>query len=190
MNVYDFDGTIYDGDSTIDFYLFALKKHPMIIRYLPKQLMGFIRYGLKQIDKTELKEDFFSFLKSVPAEELVKEFWKQHSSRIFRWYLDQQSPDDIIVSASPEFLLRSICQRLGIQYLVTSDVEPADGHFRSRNCYGNDKVQFLYCAYPACKIDRFYSDSQSDLPLAKLADEAYLVRKGKVSRWEIPADVN
>ena len=27
MNVYDFDKTIYDGDSTLDFYLFSLKKN-------------------------------------------------------------------------------------------------------------------------------------------------------------------
>ena len=27
MNVYDFDKTIYDGDSTADFYLFSLKRH-------------------------------------------------------------------------------------------------------------------------------------------------------------------
>lgn len=26
MNVYDFDKTIYDGDSTIDFYLYCVKK--------------------------------------------------------------------------------------------------------------------------------------------------------------------
>ena len=26
MNVYDFDRTIYDGDSTIDFYLYSIKK--------------------------------------------------------------------------------------------------------------------------------------------------------------------
>ena len=35
MNVYDFDGTIYDGDSTLDFWYFCLKKHPQILLYLP-----------------------------------------------------------------------------------------------------------------------------------------------------------
>ena len=32
MNVYDFDGTIYNGDSTIDFYIYALKSKPSIIK--------------------------------------------------------------------------------------------------------------------------------------------------------------
>ena len=28
MNVYDFDGTIYDGDSTVDFLIYMYRKHP------------------------------------------------------------------------------------------------------------------------------------------------------------------
>ena len=39
MNVYDFDKTIYRGDSTKDFYFFLLRRHPVLIRYLPKQIM-------------------------------------------------------------------------------------------------------------------------------------------------------
>ena len=37
MNVYDFDGTIYDGDSTVDFFLHALKRNPSVLLHLPKQ---------------------------------------------------------------------------------------------------------------------------------------------------------
>ena len=44
MNVYDFDGTIYDGDSTIDFFFYSLKKKPSLICYLPKQATGFLLY--------------------------------------------------------------------------------------------------------------------------------------------------
>ena len=51
MNVYDFDGTIYDGDSTVDFYVFALKKKPSLISYGPKQAWGFLLYLLKKINK-------------------------------------------------------------------------------------------------------------------------------------------
>ena len=59
MNVYDFDGTIYEGDSTVDFFLYALKNRPSVLRYLPKQICGFILYAAKRIDKTKLKEYFF-----------------------------------------------------------------------------------------------------------------------------------
>ena len=29
IDVYDFDGTIYDGDSTVDFVRFCLRRHPV-----------------------------------------------------------------------------------------------------------------------------------------------------------------
>ena len=38
MNIYDFDGTIYNGDSTIDFWLFTLKRHPSALLMIPYQL--------------------------------------------------------------------------------------------------------------------------------------------------------
>lgn len=31
MNIYDFDETIYDSDSTKDFYFYCLKKYPKIL---------------------------------------------------------------------------------------------------------------------------------------------------------------
>ena len=68
MNVYDFDGTIYDGDSSVDFYLFSLRKNIKIIKYLPKQIKALIQYKLKKIDKTMMKEIFFSFLKDIDVQ--------------------------------------------------------------------------------------------------------------------------
>lgn len=58
MNVYDFDGTIYNGDSTIDFFLYALKRKPSILLHIPKQAWGFILNKAGRIDKTRFK-DFF-----------------------------------------------------------------------------------------------------------------------------------
>ena len=45
VNLYDFDKTIYDGDSTIDFYLFCLKKKLSIIQYLPLFIILFATIG-------------------------------------------------------------------------------------------------------------------------------------------------
>ena len=39
-----------------------------------------------------------------------------------KWYMKQQKEDDIIISASPDFLLRPICKRLGIHSLNASNV--------------------------------------------------------------------
>lgn len=184
MNVYDFDGTIYDGDSTVDFFLFALKRNPSLICYVPRQIWGFLLYGLKQISKTELKEYFFNFLSGIHAEKLTEDFWDQNRHKIYKWYLDQQQPDDIIISASPEFLLQPICSRLGICHLIASEVDPETGMFTGENCRGQEKVQRLESEYNVNHIDTFYSDSLSDWPLAEIADKAFWVDKGIVREWK------
>lgn len=43
MNVYDFDKTIYYGDSTADFYLFCLKRHKKILTLAPSLLGAFFK---------------------------------------------------------------------------------------------------------------------------------------------------
>lgn len=183
MNVYDFDGTIYSGDSTVDFYLYALKHKPSLLCYLPKQLFGGVLFTLKQIDKTKFKEFFFCFLRAIDAENMAESFWSQHQDRIYDWYLNQQEPNDIIISASPEFLLKPISYRLGINCLVASKVDPHSGLFTGENCYGQEKVQRLQEVCNLSYIDKFFSDSCSDLPLARIASKAFLVKKGKVAEW-------
>lgn len=184
MNVYDFDGTIYNGDSTVDFYIYAFKHNLSLLRFVPKQLTGFILYMLKRIDKTRLKEYFFSFLTAINVEELVEDFWDKNQIRIYDWYLEQQKPDDIIISASPEFLLKPICKRLNINYLIASKVNANTGQFTDKNCHGSEKVRRLKAEYSITHIDEFYSDTHSDIPLAKIADKAFLVKKGQIKIWE------
>lgn len=38
MNVYDFDNTIYDGETLVDFILYYVRTDPRIWRYVPKLL--------------------------------------------------------------------------------------------------------------------------------------------------------
>lgn len=59
MNVFDFDGTIYDGDSSINFWLFCLKNDIKLIRFFPLQASGLFLYIFKFVDKKEFKKLFF-----------------------------------------------------------------------------------------------------------------------------------
>ena len=183
MNVYDFDGTIYNGDSTVDFFRYALKKNPALIRFLPRQLAAIVLYKLKRIDKTRLKEHFFCFLRGIDAPRLTESFWDAHQRNIFDWYRKQQQADDVVISASPEFLLRPICKRLGIVHLIASEVDSSTGAFSGENCRGEEKVRRFEREFAAAHIERFYSDSRSDLPLARRAEQAFLVKKGTVNNW-------
>lgn len=183
VNVYDFDKTIYRGDSTVDFYLFALKSNPAILCFVPVQLSGAIKYALKLIDKTQFKAAFFSFLRAVDAETLVNKFWKSTQGKIYPWYLNQRQASDVIISASPEFLLRPVCDKLGIKYLIASNVDISTGKFIGRNCRGEEKARRFAAEYGSAHIDNFYSDSLSDTPLARLAENAFILDEGQISPW-------
>jgi len=183
MNVYDFDKTIYDGDSTVDFFLYVLKRKPTLIRYIPRQVFGFFLYFIRKIDKTRLKEYFFCFLKEINAIDLVEDFWTLNEDKIVNWYLRQQKVDDIVISASPEFLLLPICQRINIKNLIASNVDYLTGKFSGKNCYGEEKLHRLNEIYNEPHIDNLYTDSESDFPLTQFAKKSYLVRKGKLLVW-------
>lgn len=124
MNVYDFDKTIYKGDSTLDFYFFCLRKKPIIIKEFPKQIYSTILYKLGKITKTEFKENFYIFLNDLEnIDNLLKEFWDNNQNKIKSFYLKQKNDDDVIISASPTFLLEPICRKLNIKYLIASKVD-------------------------------------------------------------------
>ena len=185
MNVFDFDGTLYHGDSTFDFCRFCLKKDPKLVKYSPTILAAFARYTVKRIDKTQMKEMFYRFLRDVDTEPMVEEFWQTHKQNIYPWYAALHEEDDIVISASPEFLLKPICQELGIHTLMASRVDPHTGEYTGINCHGQEKVRRLEELTGVTHVDRFYSDSQHDLPLARIAYEAFLVdRKGNLHKWE------
>ena len=183
MNIYDFDGTIYGGDSTVDFVLYSLKKHPALCRFLPGTGWAFALYALKKIDKTDMKERFYRMLSGYDAEGLLEEFWDKHQHKIFPWYPGQQEKTDIIISASPEFLLHPICNRLGIRHLMASRVDPKTGKYTGLNCWGPEKVIRLRDQMDIDHCDKFFSDSHSDQPLADIADEAFLIKKGQIVPW-------
>ncbi len=191
MNVYDFDGTIYKGDSTVDFYRFVLKRYPAILRHLPAFFAAAVRHKVKKCSTKELKTCFFRFLSDIPdAEHEVEQFWETHFQKIMPWYLQQKQETDVIISASPVFLLEKPCQKLGIRTLIASRVNIQTGMFSGENCKGEEKVRRFRETYPCEQVDQFYSDSDSDLPMAKIAEKSFLIRNGCPHAWDIQKGVH
>lgn len=185
VNVYDFDGTIYNGDSSVDIYFFLLKRYPKLIAFFPKQMLGIVKYKLHLSSKEEMKEMYFSFLKGVRTDKtFVDDFWKQNQNKIKEWYLKQKRKDDVIISASPEFLLKPICDILGIDNLIATKVELSSGKFLSKNCQGAEKVVRFEEIFSEAEIEAFYSDSKSDTYMVKLATKAFLIKNNRIIDWE------
>lgn len=175
---YDFDGTIYDGDSSVDFYKFCFKKKKSICKYWFKQAwyLGLYILGIKS--KTEMKEAFFCFLKDFDnKEELLDSFWNEHFSKIKKWYLDKEHSSDIIISASPEFLLKIPSEKLQVKDLIASNVNIGNGKFLEENCYGKEKVRRLKEKYSKVLVKEMYTDSISDLPMIEISEKGFMVKK-------------
>ena len=183
MNVYDFDKTIYPGDSALHFWLFCVRRHPAALLTLPRAGWKALRSIGAGDCKTGMKQEFFRYLlyiPDLPAE--VNAFWDGHLQRIYPWYLAQRRDDDVIISASPEFLLRPICDELGVR-LIGTRMDKYSGKISGENCHDKEKVRRFYEEFPGACTEEFYSDSLSDTPMAEIAQRAYLVRKEKLSSW-------
>lgn len=182
VNLYDFDNTIYNGDSSTDFFFYALMKYPKIVKHIPSIIWNALLYKLKVIKKTKFKENIFAFLKSIPdVDELVKSFWLTHENYIKNFYLQKKHDKDIILSASPEFLLAPICKKLKVKDLIASDVDKKTGKFNGLNCYGREKIKRLNKKYKNVEIIEAYSDSISDTPMLEIAEHPFIVKGNKIT---------
>ena len=123
MNVYDFDNTIYHGESVFDFYLFSVRKNRRLLRYLPLVIKTLRRYKKCTITEEELEEIArqyaTDFVREIPdLRGWVKEFWDQNENKIKPWYRERQREDDVVVSASFDVILEEICGRIGIRHYL------------------------------------------------------------------------
>ncbi|MBQ3424404.1 MAG: haloacid dehalogenase-like hydrolase [Clostridia bacterium] len=184
MNVYDFDNTLLRGDSSARFFAWCLRHRPGMWRDVPAQALNGLLFALGIRKKQAFKQRLFHFLTLVgDVDRAVEAFWEENFPRVKAWYPPLHRSDDVVISASPEFLIRPACARLGIRHVIGSPVDKATGHFLGPNCHGEEKVSRFRARFPGASIDDFYSDSHSDDPLARLARRAFLVRGEKLLPW-------
>ena len=173
---YDFDKTVYQGDSSTHFTLWCLSRYPKTWLRLPEMGWYSLLFALKLCPKTRFKSHLFSYLRHVPAiDQAVEAFWQEKSKRLKSWYLAKDHSRDVIISASPEFLLEPICRQLQVFQLIGTRMDKTAGKIAGENCWGAEKVKRLKAWRPDCRLLEFYSDSRSDDPLAQLADRKSVV---------------
>ena len=186
--VYDFDKTIYNGETSTDFMLFFLKRNPKYIIRICNVLYSLFYYK-KDLKKS--KEIFFRILNGVNIEflkEEINEFWKVKKDKIFSWVYDEilenkkVADELVLISATPSIFLEKISKELGFDKLLATEFENTNKLFDSKikgaNCKGEEKVNRLNEYINNYTILKFYSDSMSDKPLFDLADEKIFINKG------------
>lgn len=186
MNVYDFDNTIYDGESLFDFYLFCLKKDFKFIKYLKAAVVNLIKYKMCiiTIDKLMVlcSKYVYDFLTDIgDMDGAVKEFWDKNENKIKPWYFDYKKEDDIIVSANFNIFLEEILNRIGVHNYISSEVDPINKEV-TQLCFRSNKVALYRKKYKDAKIDNFFTDSKNDMPMINISDNAYLVKDNKLKK--------
>ena len=152
---------------------------------IPGQMINGLLFVLKIRKKQVFKQRMLGFLTRIgDVDARVNAFWDENFCRVKPWYYEKQKPDDVVISASPEFLVKPACDRLGIRITMGSPVDKHTGKFSGPNCHGEEKVHRFYKVFPNEKIDEFFSDSYSDTPLARLAQTAWLVKDSELLPWD------
>ena len=183
MNIYDFDGTIYAGDSSIDFFKYCVKINKKCLFVLPKFILVAILYFLKIVEKEKMKSEFFKFVKYFDdINKVVLSFWKSKKYKLKDFYLKNKNKNDIVISASPEFLLQPVAKKYNFK-LIATKFDIKTGKILGRNCHGEEKVIRLR-EQKINNCNKFYSDSLSDEPLSKIAKNAYIVKGNDIIEWK------
>ena len=196
--VYDFDKTIYGGESGTNFFTYYLKNYPLKgllfgLTYLKEVLF----YLIKITDLKRLKERFFIFLESHSNEEIEKivdGFWKEYGKKMYSWTQEElrknrKEADMVIVtSATPLFLLERLIPEMGYDMVFGTEFQ-GDGEekfvaeIKGENNKGMEKVRKLDKWAKENNIEyeiiKFYSDSLADKPLYDIAEKKYWIKKGK-----------
>ena len=183
MNVYDFDNTIYDGESTVDFFMFCLKKKKSLIIYLPRVFYTAFLYKMRLLSIDKLLNSASKMTKAfvnsnANFDELAKEFWDIHEKKLKPIYLTKLNSSDIIITASPKFLIEAIVPKLNIADAICSEFDTTTGQFEFAN-FGANKVIAFRNKYPNENIVNFYTDSLNDSPLMEIAENSFLVKGNK-----------
>jgi phosphoserine phosphatase len=185
MNVYDFDRTIFDGDSTVLFIRYLAKTRPGLVLRAPALVGNGLLFVSGVRGKQAFKERLFQTLFSPfgDARALLSPFWDEYEGRVKDFYLKIKRADDVVITASPIDIVRPMCERLGIKSVLGSPVDLATGCYAGNNCHGEEKVRRFREVFPHARVDDFYSDSHSDDPMARIAMRAFMVRGERVEPW-------
>ena len=184
MKVFDFDNTIYSGESMVDFFHFVINKKEKYRKYsglVDKVLflykhnllpMRLVNHYIKKYSSDRLDFNIDSVYK------YIDEFWKENEYKIDKEMLKKISKEDVIITASLDILLDPIKKKLKTKNIYTSevDIDKRDIKFL---CYNENKLMKYKEIYKDQIIDELYTDSYADKPLMSISKKVFLVDKEK-----------
>ena len=185
MNIYDFDNTIYKGDTNIDLILYSFVRHPFSVSIsLIKTIFIYIKYKRKLVSFEKVKEVMLSFLfKIKDLDKYLDKFVDSHLKNIKSWYIKNHKDDDIVISASYELWVKKFCNKINIKNVIGT-VTDNKGNIIGKNCKNKEKINRLNKEFPGIKINNAYSDSLDDISMFEVSTKAYLVKGNELIKYK------
>ncbi len=179
IDVFDFDKTVVPFDSGSKFWGYCLIRNPWIIVCLPLQIFAAIPFLLKIKNLTYAKNRLFCFVRLINLEKNVKAFWDKYESKVFEWFKpENRKRYTVVISASPDFLLEEICNRLAVDKLICTRHDRKTGEITGLNCKGEEKVRRFYEETEPTRVINVSSDSlKSDKPIFSLGERCFHIQK-------------
>ncbi|MBQ9921285.1 MAG: HAD family hydrolase [Clostridia bacterium] len=184
MRVLDFDNTIYDGESVLDFYLFSIKYNPRVLKYCFIVMYHTIMYkfGKTTMETLEkvIRKHASGYLSSFDNIDLVtNDFWDKYMKKIKPWYTPKK--DDIIITASFNITMDELFRRLELTESLCSMFNRNTMQAEYINFSANKPLKFRE-KFGNTEIDEFYTDSKFDIPMIEMSKKAYLVKKNNITQ--------
>ena len=186
MKVFDFDNTLYHGESSVDLALYMIRTNKKVIKYLPSIFFNLIKYKLCRVEKKKMIIAINDFLKNAlhDKDEIfnsVDGFWQKNLCKLDKKMLRKINKKDVIITAGPDFLINGIRSYLKTENIICSRIDADKMKVKYLN-FGDNKVKKYNSIYGSKNIDCFYTDSYNDKALMDISDRVYIVKKGKIKR--------
>ena len=186
MQVFDFDNTIYHGESTFDFAMFIIKRKKSLLKCAPGITLLLIKYKRCKMNalefQTELEKFTGPFLQNKEfIKKSVQDNRKKNRKKLDQNIIKKIKKNDVILTCSPSFLIKEIENDLNTKNIVATEIDIDEGKIHFLN-FGKNKVKIFQEKFPKKKIQTVYTDSYNDKALMDVAKNVYLVKKGKCTK--------
>jgi putative flippase GtrA len=152
---------------------------------LPRQIWVLLCCWFGARTQAAFWQEFYAYFQFVPdVDHLASRFWDARRLRkLNSAYLAVRREGDLIISSSPECLLKPISRTLGIGF-VGSAVDSQTGACHWLGCCATEKLRRFRQQFPKEKIEVYWSTRISDHPVAREAEERRIVRGSRVADWD------
>ena len=191
--VFDFDGTLTTRDSFLAFIKWAcgpVSYYVGFLRFAPQLLLMFMHLYPNWKAKERIFAHFFkgwqySWFQAL-GEDFATELDTMRNEPVIgrlKEHIDHGDTVYVISASLPEWV-EPWCRQLGVNAVLVTEIEVNDqgritGRFKTKNCFGQEKVDRLLKVEPEREtyVLHAYGDSRGDLELLAFADEATHVKK-------------